>query len=124
MAEQNSVRTEFRPNTLPEQSDNGRAEFCPNRIPSEHSVRGLDYSSGTRHFEGYAYVPKGTIGLTIIQIHGAIEGAVCGESAKPEIITNTATKHFRTRFVEASLKTNICPHHFWYVLGLLANLST
>ncbi|CAA2972529.1 Hypothetical predicted protein [Olea europaea subsp. europaea] len=38
-------------------------------------TEGLDYSSGIWQFEGYAYVPKGTSGVTIMQIHGASEGA-------------------------------------------------
>lgn len=35
----------------------------------------LDYSSGVWQFEGYAFVPHGTSGVTIAQIHGATEGA-------------------------------------------------
>ncbi|KAL2489330.1 Citrate-binding protein [Forsythia ovata] len=38
-------------------------------------MQGLDYSSGIWQFEGYAYVPTGTSGVTIMQIHGAREGA-------------------------------------------------
>ncbi|KAH9691757.1 Alginate lyase2 domain-containing protein [Citrus sinensis] len=38
-------------------------------------TEGHDYSSGIWQFEGYAYVPKGTSGVTIMQIHGASEGA-------------------------------------------------
>ncbi|XP_017981177.1 PREDICTED: citrate-binding protein [Theobroma cacao] len=34
-----------------------------------------DYSSGVWQFEGHAYVPKGTSAVTIVQIHGAAEGA-------------------------------------------------
>lgn len=38
-------------------------------------LQGYDYSSGVWQFEGYAFVPKGTSGVTIVQIHGAAEGA-------------------------------------------------
>ncbi|KAH7525112.1 hypothetical protein FEM48_Zijuj06G0190600 [Ziziphus jujuba var. spinosa] len=38
-------------------------------------VRGYDYSSGIWQFEGYAFVPNGTSGVTIVQIHGAAVGA-------------------------------------------------
>lgn len=38
-------------------------------------MQGLDYHSGVWQFEGYGYVPKGTSGATIAQIHGASEGA-------------------------------------------------
>ncbi|KAL8243234.1 hypothetical protein R6Q59_009492 [Mikania micrantha] len=33
-----------------------------------------DYTSGIWQFEGYAYVPHGTSGATIVQIHGAAHG--------------------------------------------------
>ncbi|XP_076907451.1 citrate-binding protein-like [Bidens hawaiensis] len=33
-----------------------------------------DYSSGTWQFEGLAFVPNGTSGATIVQIHGAAHG--------------------------------------------------
>ncbi|PWA61320.1 citrate-binding protein [Artemisia annua] len=33
-----------------------------------------DYSSGIWQFEGYAFVPHGTSGATILQIHGAAQG--------------------------------------------------
>ncbi|CAL5414739.1 unnamed protein product [Camellia sinensis] len=37
--------------------------------------KGHDYSSGVWQFEGYFYVPKGTSGVTIMQVHGAKKGA-------------------------------------------------
>ncbi|XP_031286068.1 citrate-binding protein-like [Pistacia vera] len=45
------------------------------RPRTEVRIQGYDYSSGVWQFEGYAYVPKGTSGVTIVQIHGASEGA-------------------------------------------------
>ncbi|KAF5807671.1 putative concanavalin A-like lectin/glucanase domain superfamily, alginate lyase 2 [Helianthus annuus] len=33
-----------------------------------------DYTSGIWQFEGYAFVPHGTSGATIVQIHGAAQG--------------------------------------------------
>ncbi|XAR48662.1 hypothetical protein NMG60_11031552 [Bertholletia excelsa] len=42
---------------------------------TEIRIRGLDYSSGVWQFEGYAFVPNGTSGATIAQIHGAAKGA-------------------------------------------------
>ncbi|CAH1454028.1 unnamed protein product [Lactuca virosa] len=33
-----------------------------------------DYTSGIWQFEGYAFIPHGTSGATIVQIHGAAEG--------------------------------------------------
>ncbi|KAL6218199.1 hypothetical protein ACLB2K_011414 [Fragaria x ananassa] len=47
----------------------------PTRPRSELRISGHDYSSGIWQFEGYAYVPSGTSGVTIVQIHGASEGA-------------------------------------------------
>ncbi|OMO58432.1 Concanavalin A-like lectin/glucanases superfamily [Corchorus olitorius] len=45
------------------------------RPRTEIRIKGYDYSSGVWQFEGYAYVPEGTSGVTIVQIHGAAEGA-------------------------------------------------
>ncbi|KAA8537908.1 hypothetical protein F0562_027512 [Nyssa sinensis] len=42
---------------------------------TEIRIRGLDYSSGVWQFEGDAFVPNGTSGATIAQIHGAAKGA-------------------------------------------------
>ncbi|XP_044511538.1 citrate-binding protein-like [Mangifera indica] len=42
---------------------------------TEIRVEGLDYSSGVWQFEGYSFVPNGTSGATIAQIHGAAHGA-------------------------------------------------
>ncbi|CAK9176336.1 unnamed protein product [Ilex paraguariensis] len=46
--------------------------------PSSHTqprtevrFHGLDYSSGVWQFEGYGFVPNGTTGPSIVQIHGA-----------------------------------------------------
>lgn len=38
-------------------------------------MQGLDYSGGVWQFEGVAFVPNGTSGATILQIHGASHGA-------------------------------------------------
>ncbi|RWR97893.1 citrate-binding-like protein [Cinnamomum micranthum f. kanehirae] len=42
---------------------------------TEIRIRGLDYSSGVWQFEGYGFVPNGTSGVSILQIHGASHGA-------------------------------------------------
>ncbi|PRQ24683.1 putative concanavalin A-like lectin/glucanase domain-containing protein [Rosa chinensis] len=42
---------------------------------TEVRIRGLDYSSGIWQFEGYGFVPNGTSGATVAQIHGAAQGA-------------------------------------------------
>ena len=34
-------------------------------------MQGLDYTSGVWQFEGYGFVPNGTSGATVAQIHGA-----------------------------------------------------
>lgn len=40
------------------------------RLPrTEIRITGYDYSLGVWQFEGHAYVPKGTSGVTIVQIH-------------------------------------------------------
>ncbi|XP_011044232.1 PREDICTED: citrate-binding protein-like [Populus euphratica] len=42
---------------------------------TEVRIKGLDYSSGVWQFEGYGFVPNGTSGATVAQIHGASHGA-------------------------------------------------
>ncbi|KAM1005690.1 hypothetical protein TB2_002480 [Malus domestica] len=42
---------------------------------TEVRIRGLDYASGIWQFEGYGFVPNGTSGATVAQIHGAAKGA-------------------------------------------------
>ncbi|KAJ8771753.1 hypothetical protein K2173_026930 [Erythroxylum novogranatense] len=42
---------------------------------TEIRITGLDYSSGVWQFEGYGFVPNGTSGATVAQIHGAAHGA-------------------------------------------------
>ncbi|KAL9394629.1 hypothetical protein Peur_013914 [Populus x canadensis] len=42
---------------------------------TEVRITGLDYSSGVWQFEGYGFVPNGTSGVTVAQIHGASHGA-------------------------------------------------
>ncbi|CAL1363108.1 unnamed protein product [Linum trigynum] len=41
---------------------------------TEIHIAGLDYSSGVWQFEGHGFVPNGTTGATIAQIHGAAHG--------------------------------------------------
>ncbi|XP_061352049.1 citrate-binding protein-like [Gastrolobium bilobum] len=50
--------------------------------PSSHTqprteirITGLDYDSGVWQFEGHGFVPNGTSGATVAQIHGAAHGA-------------------------------------------------
>ncbi|CAN0921594.1 Citrate-binding protein [Linum grandiflorum] len=43
-------------------------------INGTHRMWGLDYSSGVWQFEGHGFVPNGTSGATIAQIHGARKG--------------------------------------------------
>ncbi|KAJ0085553.1 hypothetical protein Patl1_08056 [Pistacia atlantica] len=42
---------------------------------TEIGIQCLDYSSGVWQFEGYVFVPNGTSGATIAQIHGTAHGA-------------------------------------------------
>ncbi|CAL1363104.1 unnamed protein product [Linum trigynum] len=41
---------------------------------TEIRIVGLDYSSGVWQFEGHGFVPNGTSGATVAQIHGAAHG--------------------------------------------------
>ncbi|KAK6938260.1 Alginate lyase 2 [Dillenia turbinata] len=42
---------------------------------TEIRIRGLDNSSGVWQFEAYGFVPSGTSGVSLVQIHGAKSGA-------------------------------------------------
>ncbi|KAJ1438434.1 Concanavalin A-like lectin/glucanase domain superfamily [Sesbania bispinosa] len=42
---------------------------------TEIRIKGLDYHDGVWQFEGYGFVPNGTSGATVAQIHGASHGA-------------------------------------------------
>ncbi|KAF3445498.1 hypothetical protein FNV43_RR10674 [Rhamnella rubrinervis] len=42
---------------------------------TEVRIHGLDYFSGVWQFEGHGFVPNGTSGATVAQIHGAAHGA-------------------------------------------------
>ncbi|KAJ6930892.1 hypothetical protein NC652_014418 [Populus alba x Populus x berolinensis] len=42
---------------------------------TEVRITGLDCSSGVWQFEGYGFVPNGTSGVTVAQIHGSFHGA-------------------------------------------------
>ncbi|KAL5704855.1 hypothetical protein ACHQM5_023225 [Ranunculus cassubicifolius] len=46
----------------------------PTKPRTEIRIIGLDYSSGVWQFEGYGFVPNGTTGVSIMQIHGAAHG--------------------------------------------------
>ncbi|KAK3043880.1 hypothetical protein RJ639_000579 [Escallonia herrerae] len=76
---------------------------------TEIRISGLDYSSGVWQFEGYAFVPNGTSGATIVQIHGAshgnttillriYEGNMRYYSSEP-VTTNLYDKWFRVNLI-------------------------
>ncbi|KAG0499754.1 hypothetical protein HPP92_004445 [Vanilla planifolia] len=43
----------------------------PTKPRTEIRIKGYDYSSGVWQFEGYVYVPSGTNGFSVMQIHRA-----------------------------------------------------
>ncbi|KAG0503923.1 hypothetical protein HPP92_003995 [Vanilla planifolia] len=43
----------------------------PTKPRTEIRIKGYDYSSGVWQFEGYVYVPSGTTGVSVMQIHRA-----------------------------------------------------
>ncbi|KAF5735347.1 citrate-binding protein-like [Tripterygium wilfordii] len=51
--------------------DKSHAPESHTKPRTEVRIKGLDYSSGVWQFEGNAYVPNGTTGVTIFQIFGA-----------------------------------------------------
>ncbi|XP_060200670.1 citrate-binding protein-like [Lycium barbarum] len=86
------------------------------RYSDEDGIRrlwGLDYSSGIWQFEGYGYVPKGTSGVTIMQIHGAREGATSLQLR----IYNGDMKYYKTDVIDRDL------YDRWFRLNVIHNVD-
>ncbi|KAL3518865.1 hypothetical protein ACH5RR_021454 [Cinchona calisaya] len=72
-------------------------------------VVGYDYTSGVWQFEGYAYVPSGTTGVSIVQVFGASSQAttamlrVYNPSPKyytdPVLVPNVYNKWYRINVI-------------------------
>ncbi|KAL8110416.1 hypothetical protein AgCh_026220 [Apium graveolens] len=74
---------------------------------------GYDYSSGIWQFEGYAYVPKGTSGVTIMQIHGARQGATTLQLR----IYNGDLKYYKFDVIEKNL------YDKWFRVNVIHNVD-
>ncbi|CAK7328139.1 unnamed protein product [Dovyalis caffra] len=75
---------------------------------TEVRIRGYDYTSGVWQFEGYAYVPSGTTGVSIMQIFGGTTAATTmvlrvynGALSyyKTPIVQNTYNRWFRVNVI-------------------------
>lgn len=76
-------------------------------------VQGHDYSSGVWQFEGYAFVPNGTSGVTIVQIHGAAEGATSLQLR----IYNGDIRYYRYNLVATNL------YDKWFRVNIIHNVD-
>ncbi|GAA0175613.1 hypothetical protein Leryth_024165 [Lithospermum erythrorhizon] len=83
------------------------------RPRTEVRIKGLDYSSGIWQFEGHGYVPKGTSGVTIMQIHGASKGATTLQLR----IYNGDMKYYKFNVVETNL------YDRWFRLNVIHNVD-
>ncbi|GFS37508.1 hypothetical protein Acr_00g0052330 [Actinidia rufa] len=83
------------------------------RPRTEVRIKGYDYSSGVWQFEGYAYVPKGTSGVTIMQIHGARKGATTLQLR----IYNGDMKYYKFEVVDTDM------YDKWFRLNVIHNVD-
>ncbi|XP_027150412.1 citrate-binding protein-like [Coffea eugenioides] len=83
------------------------------RPRTEVRIKGLDYSSGVWQFEGYAYVPKATSGVTIMQIHGARVGATSLQLR----IYDGDMKYYKFAVVDTNL------YDKWFRLNVIHNVD-
>ncbi|KAL3504489.1 hypothetical protein ACH5RR_034330 [Cinchona calisaya] len=80
---------------------------------TEIRIKGLDYSSGIWQFEGYAYVPTRTSGVTIMQIHGAKVGATSLQLR----IYDGDMKYYKFQVVDTNL------YDKWFRLNVIHNVD-
>ncbi|CAN1147004.1 Citrate-binding protein [Linum perenne] len=52
-------------------TDNPLSKGSPTKPRSEVRIQGHDYTSGVWQFQGHGYVPRGTTGVSIMQVFGA-----------------------------------------------------
>ncbi|XP_015886424.3 citrate-binding protein [Ziziphus jujuba] len=71
----------------------------PTRPRTEIRIRGHDYSSGVWQFEGTAYVPKGTSGVTIMQVFGGASQATTLQLR----VYNGELRYYSNRFVASNI---------------------
>ncbi|KAK1371324.1 citrate-binding protein-like [Heracleum sosnowskyi] len=83
------------------------------RPRTEVRIKGYDYSSGIWQFEGHAYVPKGTSGVTIMQIHGARQGATTLQLR----IYNGDLKYYKFDVIEKNL------YDKWFRVNVIHNVD-
>ncbi|MQL85213.1 hypothetical protein Taro_017721 [Colocasia esculenta] len=81
---------------------------------TEIRFTGYDYSSGVWQFEGYGYVPEGTTGTSIVQIHRDTNGA----TEMMLRVYNGELRNYRT----AVVATNV--YDRWMRINVIHNADT
>nr|XP_034604872.1 citrate-binding protein-like [Setaria viridis] len=69
---------------------------------TEVRLRGHDYSSGVWQFEGYCYVPSGTSGASVMQIHNENAGAAHATTLMLHVYNGTL-RHYSGAAVEPGI---------------------
>ncbi|KAK3139407.1 hypothetical protein QOZ80_5AG0382710 [Eleusine coracana subsp. coracana] len=80
-----------------------------------HTFWGFDYSSGVWQFEGYGYVPSGTSGASVMQIHNE-NGGVPATTMMLHVYNGTL-RYYSGQTVES------CINHRWFRLNVVHDVG-
>ncbi|GJM87911.1 hypothetical protein PR202_ga03917 [Eleusine coracana subsp. coracana] len=82
---------------------------------SRFDLQGFDYSSGVWQFEGYGYVPSGTSGASVMQIHNE-NGGVPATTMMLHVYNGTL-RYYSGQTVES------CINHRWFRLNVVHDVG-
>ncbi|CAN6357733.1 unnamed protein product [Urochloa humidicola] len=83
---------------------------------TEVRIRGHDYSSGVWQFEGYGYVPSGTSGASVMQIHNENTGAAHATTLMLHVYNGTL-RYYSGEAVED------CIYDRWFRLNVVHDVA-
>ncbi|XP_048331639.2 citrate-binding protein-like [Ziziphus jujuba] len=81
---------------------------------TEVRIHGLDYTSGVWQFEGHGFVPNGTSGATVAQIHGSAHGAT---TIILRIYKNGDMRHYSGKLIATDL------YDKWFRLNIIHDVD-
>ncbi|TVU51001.1 hypothetical protein EJB05_02402, partial [Eragrostis curvula] len=87
----------------------------PTNPRTEVRIRGYDYSSGVWQFEGYGYVPSGTSGASVMQIHNENGGTPA--TAMMLHVYNGTLRYYSGEVVED------CVYDRWFRLNVVHDVG-
>ncbi|KAM0927992.1 hypothetical protein ACQ4PT_002199 [Festuca glaucescens] len=96
-------------------SDKPHARQSHTMPRTEIRITGHDYSSGTRQFEGYGYVPSGTSGVCIMQVFGASDTGAA--STLMLHVYDGALRYYDRQLVEDNI------YNRWFKLNVIHDVD-